>query len=120
MKKLFAIAIIASSIILTLAAQRAPQGLIEWRYWGGDAAQSKYSTVDEITPANVSNLQLAWNYEVGEKPMPQHGMRPGNFENTPLMIDNVVYISTSYHRVIALDAETGKQLWVFDPKTYEE
>ena len=32
------------------------------------------------------------------------------------MIDNVLYISTSYHRVIALDAETGKQLWVFDPK----
>jgi quinoprotein glucose dehydrogenase len=52
--------------------------------------------------------------------MPEFDIRPGGFEVTPLMIDGVVYASTSYHRVVALDAETGKQLWLFDPKTYEE
>src|SRR6185436_3541919 len=45
---------------------------------------------------------------------------PGNFQNTPLMIDNVLYVSTPYNRVAALDAETGAQKWVFDPKAYED
>ena len=36
------------------------------------------------------------------------------------MIDNVMYFSMSYNRVIALDAETGKELWAYDPKAYEE
>ena len=36
------------------------------------------------------------------------------------MIDNVLNVSTRYNRVAALDAETGRQLWVFDPKAYEE
>jgi quinoprotein glucose dehydrogenase len=40
------------------------------------------------------------------------------FENTPLMIDNVLYLSTPYNRVVALDAETGAELWTFDPKAY--
>src|SRR5262249_58941190 len=52
--------------------------------------------------------------------MPEYDLRPGPFENTPVMIDDVVYLSTSFHRIVALNAETGAQLWVFDPKTYEE
>ena len=52
--------------------------------------------------------------------MPAFGTRPGNFQNTPLMIDDVLYVSTMYNRVVALDAETGKELWSFDPKSYED
>ena len=51
---------------------------------------------------------------------PEFGTRPGNFQNTPLMIDNVLYVSTPYNRVVALDAETGKELWSYDPKAYED
>ena len=36
------------------------------------------------------------------------------------MIDNVLYLSTPYNRVVALDAETGRELWSYDPKAYEE
>ena len=118
MKKFLAIAVVGSSIVL--AAQGGLQAPIEWPYWGGDAAQTKYSAAAEITPANVNELEPAWTWEVGEAPLPQYGMRPGAFETTPLMIDNVLYVSTSYHRVVALNAETGKQLWVFDPKSYEQ
>ena len=42
------------------------------------------------------------------------------FENTPLMIDNVLYLSTPYNKVVALDAETGAALWTYDPKAYED
>src|SRR5207249_5114945 len=44
--------------------------------------------------------------------------QPGNFQATPLMIDNVLYLSTPFNRVIALNAETGEELWSFDPKAY--
>ena len=53
-------------------------------------------------------------------PLAAFGTRPGNFQNTPLMIDNVLYVSTPYNRVAALDAETGKELWSYDPKAYED
>src|SRR3989441_10773927 len=45
---------------------------------------------------------------------------PGNFQVTPLMIDNVLYFSTPYNRVVALNADTGAELWSYDPKPYEE
>ena len=50
----------------------------------------------------------------------QFGTRPGNFQATPLMIDNVLYLSTPYNRVVALNADTGAELWAFDPKAYED
>ena len=59
----------------------------------------------------MSKLELAWEWKPAEDNNP-NGTRPGNFQNTPLMIDNVLYVSTIYSRVVALDAETGKQLWV--------
>ena len=71
---------------------------------------------EDITAANVRDLELAWTWQTIDRVMPEHDIRPGGFENTPLMIDGVLYVSTSFHRVVALDAETGAQLWVFDPK----
>src|SRR6185295_19109782 len=68
----------------------------------------------------VARLELAWEWKTGEQPLPQFQTTPGAFENTPIMIDNVVYLSTPYNRVVALDAETGRELWAYDPKAYEE
>ena len=112
MKKLCAAAIVACAALL--GAQVRQQGLIEWPYWSGDQAQTRYSSVPDITPENVKLLERAWEWNTGETP--QHGTRPGAFEATPLMIDNVLYLSTPYHRVVALNAETGAQLWAFDPE----
>src|SRR5204862_5969819 len=60
----------------------------------------------------------AWVWNTGEDELPQFGTRPGMFQATPLMIDNVLYFSTPYNRVVALDAETGGDIWTYDPKTY--
>ena len=116
-KKLYAIVVVILSVLL--GAQTGPQP-IEWRHWGGDAAQTKYSAAAEITTANVQDLAPAWSWRTIDRAVPERDIRPGGFETTPLMIDNVVYVTTSFHRIVALDAETGKQLWVFDPRTYEE
>jgi quinoprotein glucose dehydrogenase len=118
MKRLIVLAIVASTTLLT--AQSAQQTSIDWLHWGADLAQSKYSAASQITRGNVNNLEVAWRWENDEKAIPEFEMRPGGMSATPIMIDGVLYISTGYHRVIAIDAETGKQIWAFDPKTYEE
>ena len=117
MKRLCAVAIVASTAML--GAQAPPEGMVEWRYVGGEQSHTKYSPLADVTRANVDRLQIAWEWDPAEQPLPEYGTRPGAFEATPLMIDNVLYLSTMYTRVVALDAETGGQLWAFDPRTYE-
>src|SRR3984893_1569430 len=90
----------------------------EWPYYGSDQASTKYSRLTQINRNNVSTLSVAWTWKTGEQELKQFGTHPGTFENTPLMIDNVLYVTTAYNQVAALDAETGAQLWRFDPKSY--
>lgn len=92
----------------------------DWRYYAADQAASHYSPLDQITASNVGRLAVAWEWKPGEKILPQFGTRPGAFQNTPLMIDNVLYVSTPYNQVAALDATTGRELWRYDPKAYED
>ena len=92
----------------------------QWPHYAADQAASHYSPLDQITPANVTKLAIAWEWKPNEKVLPQFGTRPGAFQNTPLMIDDVLYLSTPYNQVAALDATTGKELWRYDPKAYED
>ena len=117
MRTLCAVVLVVSSILL--GAQEKPQGIVEWPAWGGDNAHTRYSTLSDITPANAGRLEQAWVWAPGEVPQQEHGSRPGSFQPTPLMIDNVLYVSTPYHRAVALDAETGKELWAFDPEAWK-
>ena len=113
--------ILATAAILSVAAfagAQEPGGMIEWPYVGSDQAHTKYSTADEITAANVGELKIVWQWEPNEMPLEKYGTRPGPFQATPIMVGNVLYLSTMYTRVVALDAETGIELWIFDPKAY--
>ncbi len=105
--------------IMPLRGQ-SPKPANPWPAYAADNAATHYSPLEDITPANVSGLAQAWEWATGEQPMPEFGAQPGNFQNTPLMIDNVLYVSTPYNRVVALDAETGKEIWSHDPKAYED
>src|SRR6187399_2092492 len=111
--------IVLVAAVLTVAAQSAGR-LQPWPSYAADSAATHYSPLTDITPANVSQLVMAWEWSPGEKAVPEFGAQPGNFQNTPLMIDNVLYVSTMYNRVVALNADTGKELWSFDPKAYED
>lgn len=100
------------------AARNAAKPMVEWPYYGGNQAGTRYSTLTDINRKNVSGLHVAWTWKTGEGPLPQYGTTPGMFENTPLMIGNVVYVTTPYNRVVALNAESGAEIWSYDPKTY--
>jgi len=84
----------------------------DWPTYGGGHGGQRYSTLTEISPANVDQLQRAWVYRTGEP----HTANFGN-ELTPIKIGDTVYGCTIRHKMFAVDAATGKQKWMFDPKT---
>ena len=87
----------------------------EWPTYGNDPGGTRYSPLSQIDRGNVAGLRVAWTYRTGDT----GGARPYAhvaFEATPLMVEGALYLSTPYNRVIALDAETGAQRWVFDAK----
>ena len=111
------------AVLLVLTAGMlglAPDSRVDWPFYGGDQGGTKFSPLNDINKATVSRLAVAWEWKTGEKALDTYGTRPGSFQTTPLMIDNVLYFSTPYNRVVALNAETGAQLWAFDPKAYED
>jgi quinoprotein glucose dehydrogenase len=90
----------------------------DWPVYGHDAGGMRYSPLKQIDTSNVSRLQRAWTYHTGElgEPLPaESSARAVAFETTPLVIGNVLYFSTPANRVIALDPETGKEIWKYDP-----
>jgi quinoprotein glucose dehydrogenase len=89
-----------------------------WAYYGGDPAGQKYSNLADIDRSNATQLALVWAWRTGETPLAEYGTSPGVFETTPLEIDRVLYFSTPYNRVIALDAVSGHEIWRYDPGAY--
>jgi len=79
-----------------------------------------YSTLEQITRANVAQLKPLWEWKTGEEPLAEYKTTPGMFETTPIEIGGVLYLSTPYNRVVALDADTGREIWAYDPKAYVE
>ena len=85
-----------------------------------------YSPLTQVNRENVAGLELAWEWDTGEGPLrgprlpiPDNPVRPGSFENTPLVYDGVMYVSTSYNKVVALNPDTGEVLWTYDPRITE-
>ena len=112
---------VVAALLLAGAVALAPDAREQdWPFYGGDQGGMKYSPLTDVNATTVSRLAVAWEWSPREKALSQYGTRPGNFQATPLMIDNVLYLSTPYNRVVALDAETGAERWTFDPKAYED
>jgi quinohemoprotein ethanol dehydrogenase len=78
----------------------------QWLAPGRDADGTFYSPLEDIRADNVAKLGFAWDYRLGT--------RRGQ-ESTPLVIDGVMYATSNFGRVYALDAATGKEFWTYDP-----
>ena len=84
-----------------LAAKEEPQN---WLTYSGSTLSQRYSTLDQITPKNVQNLELQWVYQTRSLQ---------KFEATPLVVDGVMYTVQAPNDVIALDAATGRTFWTY-------
>ena len=82
----------------------------QWRYYGGDAGSTRYAALDQISPDNVADLEIAWRWQAANfGPAPEF-----NYRTTPLMVDGVLYATAGYRRaVVAIDAGTGETLWTY-------
>lgn len=82
----------------------------EWQHWGNDRGGSRFSTLTQITPANVDRLAAASNTSITDS---KAGEAAG-LEVTPLMIGDSLYACSGVNEVVALDAETGRRRWLVD------
>lgn len=88
----------------------------DWHAYGRTGHGQRYSPLAQITPDNVKQLEIAWQYRTGD----MRG-RPGDpeettFEVTPLKVGNRLFFCTPHQSVIALDATTGAEIWRFNPE----
>ncbi len=88
----------------------------DWAEYGAVKGGSRYSSLNQITRDNVDRLDVAWTYETG------HVTEAGYlvFQNTPIVVDEMLFACTPTNQVIALDPETGREIWKFDPEVSSE
>lgn len=91
-----------------LNAAKTPQ---DWLTYGGTYDEQRYSRLSKINKDNVRDLGVAWSYDLATS---------RGVEATPIVVDGVMYVTGAWSIVYALDAKTGKELWVYDPKVSGE
>ncbi|MEA2119019.1 membrane-bound PQQ-dependent dehydrogenase, glucose/quinate/shikimate family [Halovibrio sp. HP20-50] len=129
---------IAAAVIVAIASQFSDPGSIEgslannrqataesvnpaqvagddWPAYGGTNAGTHYSSLEQITPDNIGELEEVWRMQTGDEAGPNAPPEITN-QNTPLKVNDSLYICTSHSRAMALSPETGETLWSFDPE----
>ena len=88
----------------------------DWPDYGRNSGARRYSPLTQIDTKNVGKLNLAWQYgmdpSVAKLTGPQRVIPPT--EAVPVMIGNVLFTPTTQHTVVALEADTGKEIWKYD------
>ena len=105
-----------ATLLLLVRSPVATAQTGEWRAYGADAAGTRYSRLDQITAENAGDLRVVWRQSTIPDAIRQGStVRPPSVvQNTPLMADGRLYVSTALGTVAALDATTGEVVW-FDP-----
>lgn len=107
-------------VLLTAAAPHTAQAqspdASDWGYYGGDVFGGRFSSLAQIDRTNVNKLQVAWTFHTGE--LGEGFARSGKltFESTPVLAFGSLYLETATNIVFALDPETGKERWRYNPR----
>lgn len=101
------------SVIRNPRLGEVPEG--DWLSYGRSNLGQRYSPLAQITPENVHQLEQVWQYQTGDR------KRPGDvgeftYQATPLKVGNTLYLCTPHSWLVALDADTGAERWVYDPR----
>lgn len=84
----------------------------DWPVYKADAESSSYSFLDQINKKNVKDLKVAWTFEPNDV---QDGSTFGKYECNPIIVGEVMYITSARHWVYAVNATNGEKIWSFDP-----
>ena len=80
-----------------------------WEYFGRNGNGTRFAPYTDITPENVKDLKVAWTYHTGRD------TSAGVDENTPIQIGSTLYSCTPTNIISAIDGDSGKALWKYDP-----
>ncbi|WP_290497107.1 PQQ-dependent dehydrogenase, methanol/ethanol family [Hyphomonas sp. UBA4494] len=78
----------------------------EWLTYGGTYDEQRHSSLIDVNKETVADLGVAWTYDLATN---------RGVESTPIVVDGVMYVTSAWSLVYALDAKTGEELWVYDP-----
>lgn len=105
---------LAGALVAALLAGLTPTAATgvrgDWDLSGGDAGDTRYADLDQITPANIDQLGLAWEF----RDFIVRGRTHRGMESNPVLVDGVLYLSAPWGNVHAIDARTGALIWTFD------
>src|SRR6266446_6626774 len=125
------------ALVIFMGALSILQAQTDWPVYGHDPGGMRYSPLKKINAKNVAKLQVAWTFDTQAPltpaavargsgvpteaaPLPGRGRGRGGAqprrrlsESTPLVISGVMYLSTAYNRIVALEPETGNKLWEY-------
>jgi quinoprotein glucose dehydrogenase len=107
----FAAPLLVFCCAIAAAQTPAPR---DWPVYGGDAGGSRFSPLARITRDNVAKITVAWAYRTGEPAFDLS--RQPSLQVTPIVVDNVMYISTPLGKVMALEPATGREIWRYDAR----
>ncbi len=117
----------ALAVSVSLAALPAAVAVAsDWPSYGSDLSSTKYAPLTQINADNAANLGIAWSWEspdnatvAANHAAQNYRATPGAFKVTPLAVDGILYTSTSFGRVVAIDGFSGEELWTFDSRSWE-
>ena len=101
--------VLLSALMVATHALHAQGKSVDWPVYHGNDDHTHYTTLDQITPTNISKLKVAWTFATHDE------FAGSEMQSNPIVIDGVLYATTPKMQVFALEAATGKQLWRFDP-----
>lgn len=80
----------------------------DWSRSLGGPTSNRFSALTQITPENISRLTVAWTYHSGDG--------KGNLQANPIVVDGVMFAPTAGHHIVALEAQTGREIWRYKPE----
>ena len=95
----------ALSSLLALGASGARAQNADWPVYGGNTDHTHYTTLGQISPANVKRLKVAWTFDTKD------AFTGSEMQTNPIVIDGVLYVTTAWSKVYAFNAKTGRRLW---------
>ena len=108
-------------VFLFLLQSTAQSQRGDWRYYGGDAGSTKFAPHAEIDRDNFADLRVIWRWRPPEAEiLKKHDVYKNYYRSTPVIVDGVLYTSSPFGIVAALDAATGEELWRFDPESWRD
>ncbi len=100
----------AAGVLASCASRPAA----DWPTYGHDPGGQRFSPLAQITTSNVAKLQVAWTYHMRPAAVAEGSGRFAGSEVTPLVVGGLMYVTTPYRRVLALDPDSGAEVWSYE------